>query len=55
MKASKKRDPMKNKTGKARLGPLSLKQLNEMLEKSTRPKEKTRIRSRIAIIEARVK
>ena len=35
-------DPMKTKTGKTRLGPLSLTQLQEMLEKSSRPKDKER-------------
>ena len=48
-------DPMKTKTGKTRLGPLSLKQLNELLEKSSKPKEKARIQNRIRIIESRVK
>lgn len=40
-------DPMKTKTGKTRLGPLSLAQLEEMLEKSSRPKEKGKIVNRI--------
>jgi hypothetical protein len=40
-------DPMKTKTGKTRLGPLSLAQLEEMLEKSSRPKEKGKIVHRI--------
>jgi hypothetical protein len=48
-------DPMKTKTGKTRLGPLSLNQLVEMLEKSSRPKDKSKIQNRIKILEARVK
>ncbi len=44
-----KRDPMKTKTGKIRLGPLNLKQLNEMLE-TCRPKHKLKIQRRINIL-----
>jgi len=40
-------DPNKTKTGKTRLGPLSLKQLAELLEKSSKPKEKNKIETRI--------
>ncbi len=49
-----KGDPMKTKTGKPRLGPLSLTQLKEMLEKSSRPKDKGKIRNRIKILEDRL-
>jgi hypothetical protein len=38
---------MLTKTGKTRLGPLNLKQLNDLLEKSSRPKEKGKIVHRI--------
>lgn len=41
-----KRDPMKTKTGKTRLGPLSIKQLNELL-KTCRSKHKMKIERRI--------
>jgi hypothetical protein len=44
-------DPMKTKTGKTRLGPLSLAQLNDMLGKSSRPKDKSKIVSRIKRLE----
>jgi hypothetical protein len=44
-----KRDPMKTKTGKTRLGPLNVKQLNEMLG-SCRPKHKMKIQRRIQIL-----
>ena len=47
--------PMLTKNGKQRLGPLSLTQLTAMLEKSSRPKDKAKIQSRIRILEARVK
>ena len=40
-------NPMLTKTGKSRLGPLSLKQLEDMLEKSSKPKEKSKIENRI--------
>ena len=45
-----KRDPMKTKTGKARLGPLNISQLNEMLS-SCRPKHKMKIQRRIDKLE----
>ncbi len=48
-------DPMKTKTGKTRLGPLNLNQLKEMLEKTSKNKEKSKIQSRIRILEARAK
>ena len=48
-------NPMLTKNGKQRLGPLSLKQLIDMLEKSSRPKDKARIRSRIRTLEERIK
>jgi hypothetical protein len=44
-------DPMKTKTGKPRLGPLSLKQLHDMLAKSSRPKDKSKIRNKIRSLE----
>jgi hypothetical protein len=48
-----KSNPMLTKTGKKRLGPLNLKQLYELLEGSTRPKEKAKIRNRILEVEKR--
>ncbi len=47
-------DPMKTKTGKTRLGPLNLEQLKDMLEKSSRAKDKGKIRNRIRELESRV-
>lgn len=44
-------DPMKTKTGKTRLGPLNLKQLVNLLEKGSKPKEKSKIQSRIRALE----
>jgi hypothetical protein len=41
-----KQDPMKTRTGKIRLGPLNLKQLNEMLG-TCRPKHKMKVQRRI--------
>ena len=53
MKKGKKADPMRTKTGKPRLGPLGLVQLNEMLIKAPRAKDKSKIRNRIAQLENR--
>jgi hypothetical protein len=46
-------NPMLTKNGKARLGPLNLEQLKTMLEKSSKPKEKSKIVSRIKELESR--
>jgi len=43
-------DPLKTKNGKTRLGPLSLAQLMDMLEKSSRPKDKAKIQNRITTL-----
>lgn len=43
-------DPMKHKSGKTRLGPLNLAQLNKMLADSSKPKEKAKIATRIAVL-----
>jgi hypothetical protein len=48
-------NPMLTKTGKTRLGPLNLNQLTEMLEKSSKPKDKAKIQSRIRTLESRTK
>ena len=48
-------NPMQYKTGKTRLGPLSLAQLNDLLEKSSKPKDKAKIRNRIRVVESRAK
>jgi hypothetical protein len=42
------------KTGKPRLAPLTLSQLTELLEKTTKPKDKAKIRNRIHIVEKRL-
>ncbi len=55
MAQSDRRDPMKTRTGKTRLGPLNLVQLREMLDKSSRPKDKSKIQNRIRILESRIK
>ena len=44
------RDPTKTTTGKIRLGPLNLKQLNEMLAKESKPKNKSKIQNRIGAL-----
>jgi len=47
--------PMNYKSGRPRLGPLNLTQLKDMLEKSSRPKDKSKIQNRIKILESRIK
>lgn len=42
-------DSLKTRTGKTRLGPLSLSKLQEMLEKA-KPKDKTKIQNRITAL-----
>ena len=46
-KKDSKRDPMKTKTGKPKLGPLNVEQLTKMLE-NCRPKHKGKIERAIA-------
>lgn len=46
-KKDSKRDPMKTKTGKPKLGPLNVEQLTKMLE-TCRPKHKGKIERAIA-------
>lgn len=48
-------NPMMTKTGKPRLGPLNLTQLQTMLEKTSKKKDKSKIQNRIRVLEARVK
>jgi len=40
-------DPNKTKNGRPRLGPLNFKQLTDLLNKSSRPKERAKIQRRI--------
>jgi hypothetical protein len=51
--AVKKANPMQTRTGKPRLGPLNLTQLNTMLEKTSKKKDQAKIRNRIAVVESR--
>jgi len=44
---NRKADPNKTKNGRVRLGPLNLKQLTDMLDKSSRPKERAKIQRRM--------
>lgn len=46
---------MQTRTGKVRLGPLNLSQLQDLLEKSGSRKEKHRVRNRIAQLEKRAR
>jgi hypothetical protein len=47
------RDPMKTKTGKTRLGGLTVTQLTAMVEKEGRKKIKAKILNRIRIVTGR--
>jgi hypothetical protein len=44
-------NPALTKTGKTKLRPLNLAQLKELLEKSSKPKDKAKIQNRIKILE----
>ena len=46
VKKDSRRDPMKTKPGRPRLGPLNLEQLHQLLE-TARPKERAKIQNRI--------
>jgi hypothetical protein len=50
---NRKSDPMKTKTGKPRLGPLNIGQLESMLEKTAKPKEKSKILNRLKELKSR--
>jgi hypothetical protein len=45
-------DPLKTKTGKTRLGPLSIDKLQEML-KTAKPKHRSKIQSRIFLLNSK--
>jgi len=45
---NRKNDPMLTKTGKPRLGPLNVEQLNKLLEASNKAKQKDKIRREIS-------
>lgn len=53
--AVKKANPMQTRTGKPRLGPLNITQLEALLEKTAKKKEKAKILNRIRIVSARNK
>ena len=47
-KANRKANPLRTKNDKVRINVLSNKQLEAALEKATRPRDKSKIRNRIA-------
>jgi hypothetical protein len=51
--AVKKANPMLTRTGKPRLGPLNLTQLQTLLEKTSKKKIKAQIARRISVVTAR--
>jgi hypothetical protein len=53
MAVKKTANPMQTRTGKPRLGPLNLNQLNALLEKTSKKKHKRKILNRIAFVESR--
>ena len=52
-KGKSKKSSMTTKTGKTRLGPLNLKQLEDLSGKSSKPKEKAKIDRRINELKSR--
>ena len=54
MKKKKTADPMRTRTGKVRLKPLNLTQLQELLSKANK-RDRNKISNRIRDLEARVK
>ena len=50
---NQKRDPMKTKTGKIRLGGLTVTQLAALVDKEGRKKNKAKILNRIRIVTSR--
>ena len=50
---NQKRDPMKTKTGKTRLGGLTVTQLISMVDKEGKKKIRARILNRIRIVQCR--
>ena len=50
---NRKADPNKTKTGRIRLGPLNFAQLETMLGKSSKPKEKATIQRRMNLLTRR--
>lgn len=53
MAVKKKASPMLTRTGKTRLGPLNLKQLESLLEKTSKKKDKSKIQRRIGELNSR--
>ena len=50
---NRKADPNKTKTGRIRLGPLNFVQLETMRDKSSKPKEQSKIQRRMRLLEKR--
>jgi len=53
--AIKKANPMQTRTGKPRLGPLNINQLETLFEKTAQKKNKAKIRNEIARKQAMIK
>ena len=45
---NRKNDPMLTKTGKARLGPLNVAQLTQLMESATKPTVKDKVRRELS-------
>lgn len=52
-KSKRKANPMLTKNGRTRLKPLNITQLQGLLDKANRPKDKDKILRRIRVIESR--
>jgi len=49
MASKSRKTSLTTKTGKTLLGPLNLKQLTDLMNKTSRPKEKSKIQNRIKL------
>jgi len=49
MASKSRKTSLTTKTGKTLLGPLNLKQLTDLMDKTSRPKEKSKIQNRIKL------
>lgn len=54
-KSSRKASPSLTRNGRTRLKPLNLTQLNDLIAKSSRPRDKSKIDRRIKVLQSRSK
>jgi hypothetical protein len=54
-KANRTANPKLTRNGRPRLKPLNLAQVKELLEKTGRPRDKSKIRNRLKVLEKRLR